>query len=105
MGAGEIVQGQDVRTKRTQEKILGNLYKEDGGKGTHRCRERERGRERVMEGRIGELLIGLKEVPKWVLEKVASWSSEHVGQAAGWRSEWRRKAQGSPPLRGVWMIM
>lgn len=30
------------------------------------------GGERVMEGRADELLLGLKEAPKWVLEKLAS---------------------------------
>lgn len=31
------------------------------------------GQVEVMDGRTEELLIGLKEAPKWVLEKVALW--------------------------------
>ena len=57
------------------------------------------GGERVMEGRADELLLGLKEAPKWVLEKVASWRRGDGGEAASWRVEWRREG-----AEQVWMI-
>lgn len=47
-----------------------------------------------MDGRTEELLIGLKEAPNWVLEKVALWNDVGVVRLLGGGLSGGRKEQG-----------
>lgn len=53
-----------------------------------------------------ELLIDLKEGPKWVFGKMASWNIRDGGEAARWRIERRGgRSKAASPLRWAQAVM